>query len=96
MKDLFSTLPLGRIQLRNRLAVAPMTTAQSHPDGTVSEAEDDLARAPRRRTATAWSSPARRPCRGSSIAFHNQLSLGDDAHLPGLTALAARLGASRA
>ena len=39
MTELFSPLTLGRATLANRLAVAPMTTSQSHADGTVSDAE---------------------------------------------------------
>lgn len=39
MSALFSSLRLGGATLANRLAVAPMTTTQSHDDGTVSEAE---------------------------------------------------------
>jgi len=90
MSDLFSSLRVGRTTVGNRLAVAPMTTSQSLPDGTVSEAEgawlERLAAAGYGMVITCAAAISR-----SSIAFHNQLSLGDDAYLPGLSALAARL-----
>lgn len=90
MSRLFTPLSLGSATLANRLAVAPMTTSQSHPDGTVSEAEgawlERLAADGYGMVITCAAAVSR-----SSIAFHNQMSLGDDAHLPGLTALAARL-----
>lgn len=90
MSDLFSTLRLGGATVHNRLVVAPMTTSQSHADGTVSEAEsawlERLAAAGYGMVITCAAAISR-----SSIAFHNQLSFGDDAYLPGLAALTARL-----
>ena len=90
MSDLFSTVRLGTATVRNCLAVAPMTTSQSLPDGTVSEAEgawlERLAAAGYGTVITCAAAISR-----TSIAFHNQLSFGDDAYLPGLSALAARL-----
>ena len=76
--------------LTNSLAVAPMTTSQSNPDGTVSEAESVwLERLASDGfgliiTCAASISP-------TSIAFKNQLSIADDGKLPGLRALANRL-----
>lgn len=86
-------LPLGkRAVLKNRTAVAPMTTTQSHPDGSVSEAEarwlERLASDGYGMVITCAAAISR-----GSIAFHNQLSAGDDRFLPGLTALAERLAA---
>lgn len=90
MSRLFSSLQVGGSTLGNRLVVAPMTTTQSHPDGTVSEAEsawlDRLASDGFGMVITCAAAISR-----TSIAFHNQLSFGDDRYLPGLTALMERL-----
>ncbi len=90
MSGLFSRLSLGPAVVANRLAVAPMTTSQSHPDGTVSEAEcawlESLAADGYGLVITCAAAISR-----TSIAFRNQLSLGDDSFLAGLTALARRL-----
>lgn len=88
MKNLHApfALPNGTV-LKNRLAVAPMTTTQSHPDGTVSPAE------------SAWLTRLAADGYGmvitcaaaiskESIAFENQMSLGEDRFLPDLMALA--------
>ncbi len=86
---LFSPFELRGRALANRLAVAPMTTTQSHPDGSVSEAEaawlERLAVDGYGLVITCAAAVSR-----ESIAFPNQLSFGDDALLPGLTALATR------
>jgi 2,4-dienoyl-CoA reductase-like NADH-dependent reductase (Old Yellow Enzyme family) len=90
MSAVFSTLRLRGATLSNRLAVAPMTTTQSHADGTVSEAEaawlERLAGDGYGMVITCAAAISR-----SSIAFPRQLSLGDDTFLPGLSALAGRL-----
>jgi 2,4-dienoyl-CoA reductase-like NADH-dependent reductase (Old Yellow Enzyme family) len=79
-------------RLANRLVVAPMTTSQSHADGRVSEAEaawlERLAADGYGMVITCAAAISR-----DSIAFPNQMSLGDDAFLPGLRALAARMHA---
>lgn len=89
MSSLLSPRKLGALTLRNALAVAPMTTTQSHADGSVSEAE---ARWIERLADDGYGliitcAAAIGP---TSIAFPQQLSFGDDAFLPGLTALAQR------
>lgn len=90
MTSLFSPLTLRGATLANRLAVAPMTTTQSHVDGSVSEAEaawlERLASDGYGMVITCAAAVSR-----TSIAFPRQLSFGDDALLPGLTALATRL-----
>jgi 2,4-dienoyl-CoA reductase-like NADH-dependent reductase (Old Yellow Enzyme family) len=90
MSLLFSDFSLGAARLRNRLAVAPMTTSQSNPDGSPSEAEarwlERLVDDEYGIVVTCAAAISR-----TSIAFHNQLSFGDDAFLPALTALATRL-----
>lgn len=90
MSALFSPARLGGATLENRLAVAPMTTTQSHADGSVSDAEaawlERLAADGYGMVITCAAAISR-----TSIAFPNQMSLGDDRLLPGLRALAARM-----
>jgi 2,4-dienoyl-CoA reductase-like NADH-dependent reductase (Old Yellow Enzyme family) len=90
MKSLFTEFSLGRARLKNGLAVAPMTTSQSNPDGSPSEAEarwlERLADDGYGMIVTCAAAVSR-----SSIAFHNQLSFGDETFLPALTALATRV-----
>jgi len=91
MKDLFSQLKLNSKNiLTNRLAVAPMTTSQSNPDGTVSEDEalwlERLASDDYGLIITCASAISKK-----SIAFYNQLSVENDNMLSGLTNLAQRL-----
>ncbi len=93
MNALFSALSVRGTSLANRLAVAPMTTSQSHADGSVSEAEaawlERLAGDGYGMVITCAAAISR-----GAIAFSQQLSLGDDSLLPGLSALATRLRAS--
>jgi 2,4-dienoyl-CoA reductase-like NADH-dependent reductase (Old Yellow Enzyme family) len=91
LKDLFSPLELkNRRTLANRLAVAPMTTSQSNPDGTVSEADmvwfERLASDGYGMVISCAAAISR-----TSIAFRNQLSLESDSMLPGLARLAGRM-----
>ena len=90
MSALFSPIRLGGATIDNRLAVAPMTTTQSHADGSVSDAEaawlERVAADGYGVVITCAAAISR-----TSIAFPNQMSLGDDAFLPGLRALAARM-----
>ncbi|MBI3520197.1 MAG: NADH:flavin oxidoreductase [Bacteroidetes bacterium] len=90
MSKLFSPLPLNSKIIRNRLAVAPMTTQQSSPDGTVSIEE------------SAWLERLAEDGYGliiscasaissTSTAFHNQLSVGNDNMIVGLTQLSKRM-----
>lgn len=90
MSALFSKFRLGSHAIENRLAVAPMTTSQSHDDGTVSAAEiawlERLAADGYGMVITCAAAISQ-----TSIAFHRQMSAGDDRSLPGLSALACRL-----
>jgi len=93
MAEVFSSLKLGSSAvLKNRLAVAPMTTGQSHADGTVSQAElawlERLAADGYGMVITCAAAVSRK-----SIAFRKQMSLADDSFLPGLSALAERMNA---
>lgn len=87
---LFSPITLGGRRIPNRLVVAPMTTTQSNPDGSVSEAEsawlERLAKDGYGMTITCAATVSR-----TATAFHRQLSLADDGYLPGLTFLAERM-----
>lgn len=81
------------VRVANRLAVAPMTTAQSEPDGRLSAAE------------AAWLGQLGEDGYGllltcaaaisrDSIAFPNQLSFGDDRVIADLAPLTARMRAA--
>lgn len=91
MYKLFSKLRINsKYELKNRLAVAPMTTTQSNSDGTLSSEE------------AAWLERIAADDYGmiiscaaaiskDSIAFENQLSFENDSMLPKLTVLADKL-----
>ncbi len=72
---------------RNRLALAPLTNKQSHPDGTLSDTEIEwlLARA---RHGFGMVMTAAAYVAQSGKAWTGQLGVSDDAHLPGLERLA--------
>lgn len=90
MHSLLSPQTLGSLTLRNGLAVAPMTTTQSHADGSVSEAEarwlERLADDGYGLVLTCAAAISKR-----SIAFEQQLSFGDDRWIPALQALTRRV-----
>lgn len=73
--------------LPNRLALAPMTNKQSHPDGTLSDAELTwlLARA---RGGFGLTMTAAAFVSAAGQAWVGQLGVSSDAHLPGLERLA--------
>ena len=91
MNQIFSPLRLSlKFELKNRLAVAPMTTTQSNEDGTISQEE------------AAWLERLAKDGYGliiscaaaismDSIAFPNQLSFESDKMLPALRDLSFRL-----
>lgn len=91
MGQLFRKLRINNTHtVMNRLAVAPMTTTQSNADGTISEAEihwlERLAKEQYGLIITCAAAISKQ-----SIAFPNQLSIGDDGKLEGLQRLADRL-----
>jgi len=91
MSKLFEKLNINsKIELVNRLAVAPMTTSQSNSDGTVSEAEtiwlERLAKDNYGMIITCAANISK-----NSIAFPNQLSVASDDMLIGLSKLASKL-----
>jgi 2,4-dienoyl-CoA reductase-like NADH-dependent reductase (Old Yellow Enzyme family) len=86
----FSEFQLGATTLKNRLAVAPMTTGQSNLDGSLSRAESSwLARLVDDGYGAVITCAA--AISKGAVAFHNQLSFGDDSFLPALTDLTKRL-----
>lgn len=78
---------------RNRVALAPLTNTQSHPDGTLTEDETAWLEARGRggfglvMTAAAYVVPA-------GQAWGGQLGIATEDHLPGLSRLAERLRAT--
>lgn len=90
MSSPFSPFTLAGHSLGNRLVVAPMTTSQSHTSGAPSE---DEARWLSRLADDGYGVliTCAAAISKTSIAFHRQLSFGDEALLPELKTLAARL-----
>ena len=86
---LFSPLGLN-LNIVNRFAVAPMTTSQSNADGTVSDSDfkwlERLASDNYGLIITCAAAISK-----SSIAFQNQMNVGDDTKLVGLSQLAEKL-----
>ncbi|MFO0660628.1 MAG: NADH:flavin oxidoreductase [Polyangiaceae bacterium] len=86
----FDPIRIGDVRVKNRLAVAPMTTSQSHTDGSPSEDEarwlERLADDEYGIVITCAAAISK-----TSIAFHRQLSLGQDVFLPALEQLANRI-----
>lgn len=91
MSKVFSTQTLRNdIVLKNRLAVAPMTTQQSNPDGSLSKAEADwLYRLSEDDYGMVISCAA--SISDTATAFYNQLSLAHDHYIPELRTLAASM-----
>lgn len=94
MTSLTDPLPLRRgPALPNRLALAPMTNTQSHPDGTLSDEEIAWLVSRARGgfghtvTAAAYVDPA-------GQAWAGQLGVASDHHLPGLERLAREIRAA--
>lgn len=90
MSKIFSSLQLNSKVIKNRLAVAPMTTQQSNANGTISNKEVDwlerLAEDGYGLIISCASSIS-----NTSTAFHNQLSVASDNMIVGLTQLSERM-----
>lgn len=91
MERLFTPLQLNqKVTLKNRLAVAPMTTQQSNADGTISEKEMDwLERLSLDGYGLVISCAA--AISKTSIAFYNQLNIGNEKRLDDLNRLAKKM-----
>jgi 2,4-dienoyl-CoA reductase-like NADH-dependent reductase (Old Yellow Enzyme family) len=91
MDKLFKALQLNsKVTLKNRLAVAPMTTQQSHTDGTISIEETNwLERLSSDGYGLVISCAA--AISKTSIAFHNQLNIGNEKGLDDLKHLAKKM-----
>jgi 2,4-dienoyl-CoA reductase-like NADH-dependent reductase (Old Yellow Enzyme family) len=91
MSKVFSTLELNSNKiLKNRLAVAPMTTQQSNADGTISRTESDwlirLSEDGYGMVITCAASVS-----DTATAFYNQLSLANDNFIPALKVVAGKM-----
>lgn len=83
------TLRCG-LEVPQRIALAPLTNTQSEPDGTLGEQELQwLVR--RARDGFRWISTCATFVSEEGHAWRGQLGIASDAHLPGLTRLAAAL-----
>mgnify|MGYP000895086997 CR=1 FL=1 len=84
MNEVFSTIELNKEKkLKNRLAVAPMTTQQSNADGSVNKDEADwLARVSEDGYGLVISCAS--SISDTATAFYNQLSLAHDKFIPEL------------
>ena len=91
MNTLLSSFKLGKnTLLKNRFALAPMTTQQSNPDGTVSI--DDIEWYERiAKGGTGMIISCATATSKEGIGWFNQIYAYDDSMLPGLTELAKRL-----
>jgi 2,4-dienoyl-CoA reductase-like NADH-dependent reductase (Old Yellow Enzyme family) len=91
MKALFSTIRINnKYELKNHLAVAPMTTTQSNADGSISKSESDwLVRLSEDNYGMVITCAA--SISDTSTAFYNQLSLGHDKNIPELKKVADKM-----
>jgi 2,4-dienoyl-CoA reductase-like NADH-dependent reductase (Old Yellow Enzyme family) len=88
---LFEPLPLARgPAMKNRFMLAPLTNRQSHADGTLSDVERNWLTM-RAAGGFALTMTAAAHVQAVGQGFAGQLGALDDAHIPGLAALAARI-----
>lgn len=88
-------LPVSGVTLPNRLALAPMTTYSSHPDGTISDPEIDYLRA---RAAGGLGTIITAACyvERAGQGFVGQWACDDDRHIPSLARAAEAIKAEGA
>lgn len=91
MKTPFRKIKINnKYELKNCLVVAPMTTSQSHSDGSISKAESNwLVRLSKDNYGMVITCAA--SISDTSTAFYNQLSLGHDKYIPELKILTDKL-----
>jgi 2,4-dienoyl-CoA reductase-like NADH-dependent reductase (Old Yellow Enzyme family) len=93
LTDLFEPLSLAHgPALKNRLALAPLTNLQSHPDGTLSDDEFKWLTY-RAKGGFALTMTCAAHVQRIGQGFPGQLGVFGDEHLPGLTRLAAQIKA---
>ncbi|MBK9071021.1 MAG: NADH:flavin oxidoreductase [Myxococcales bacterium] len=85
--DLLAPVQLGRLALRNRLALAPLTNCQSNADGTLHQREIDFL-AMRARGGFALIETCAAFVAQDGKGWAGSIGVHDDACLPGLTTLA--------
>jgi 2,4-dienoyl-CoA reductase-like NADH-dependent reductase (Old Yellow Enzyme family) len=91
MPDRFDPLPLARgPALKNRFVLAPLTNTQSHDDGTLSD-EEFRWLTMRAAGGFALTMTCASHVQAIGRGFPGQLGIFSDAHLPGLTRLAAEI-----
>jgi 2,4-dienoyl-CoA reductase-like NADH-dependent reductase (Old Yellow Enzyme family) len=96
LSDLLDPVPLPcGLTLANRAGLAPLTNTQSHPDGTLGDDELRWLVA-RARHGWGYLSTCAAYVSEEGHAWRGQLGVATDAHLPGLTRLAAALRAEGA
>ena len=94
MKDLTAPLPLKcGATLKNRFVLAPLTNTQSHDDGTLSDDEFRWL-VMRAQGGFAMTMTCASHVQARGRGFPGQLGIFSDAHLPGLTRLAAAIKAA--
>ncbi len=94
MTNLSHPLPLRRgAPMKNRFMLAPLTNQQSHADGTLSDAEFHWL-TKRSEGGFALTMTCAAHVQKGGQAFEGQLGIWSDAHLPGLSRLAAAIRAN--
>jgi 2,4-dienoyl-CoA reductase-like NADH-dependent reductase (Old Yellow Enzyme family) len=94
MSQIFSPLNFSRgPALANRLALAPLTNQQSHPDGTLSDEEFTWLTS-RAQTGFGLTMTCAAHVHPDGQGFPGQLGIFSDTHIPGLTRLAAAIKAA--
>ncbi len=94
MPRLSDPLPLKRgAPMKNRFMLAPLTNQQSHADGTLSDAEFHWLTM-RAKGGFALTMTCAAHVQKGGQAFEGQLGIWSDAHLPGLSRLAAAIRAN--
>jgi 2,4-dienoyl-CoA reductase-like NADH-dependent reductase (Old Yellow Enzyme family) len=91
LSDLFQPLEFNSgLVMKNRLMLAPLTNTQSHPDGTLSEAEFNWL-VLRAKGGFGLTMTCAAHVQRTGQGFPGQLGVFSDDHLPGLTRLAAAI-----
>lgn len=95
MRRLFEPIKIGRMELKNRMVMAPMVTQYTHPDGTVSDRLVEYY-ARRARGGVGLVIVEMAAVEKEGIAFSNQLRIDEEKYWRGLKILASRIQAEGA